>query len=434
MIAFILAGGKGTRLKALNPDGIPKPMLKIAGKPMLQHQLEFLAKNNVREVVISVGSGAASIKKYFGSGDAFGLSIAYSEESRPLGTAGAFKYAVPLFGDTTDILVLYGDIIFDIDLKRLTDFHHMSGGLGTLLVHPNDHPFDSDLLETDASNKIIRFIPKPHPACELYQNLVNAGIYILRPEIHRFMESGQKLDFGADVFPALVRAGQELYAYRSPEYVKDAGLPERFKKVEKDILSGKVYCRNLVHKQKAVFLDRDGVINEEVNLLHRPEQVKLINGSAQAVRKLNASDYLAIVVTNQSVVARGLCSENDIALIHKKLDVLLGSKHAFLEKIYHCPHHPDRGFEGENKKYKIKCACRKPDIGMLLQAERDFNIDRENSFIIGDTTGDIMTGKNAGVKTILVKTGYAGKDGKYDCIPDFIFDNLKEAVNFITDD
>ncbi|MDI6742077.1 MAG: HAD-IIIA family hydrolase [Smithella sp.] len=434
MIAFILAGGKGTRLKALNPDDIPKPMVKIAGKPMLQQQLEFLAKNNVRYVVVSVGYGAEVIRKYFGTGDAFGLSISYSEESQPLGTAGAFKHAAPLFGDAEDILVLYGDIIFDIDLNRMADFHHASGGMGTLLVHPNDHPFDSDLLETDASNKINRFFPKPHPAGELYQNLVNAGIYILKPEIHRFMNSGRKLDFGADVFPALIEKGKVLYAYRSPEYVKDAGSPERFKKVENDILSGKVHRRSLFHKQKAVFLDRDGVINEEVNLLHRPEQLKLIGGSGEAIKKLNASDYLTIIVTNQSVVARGLCSEKDIARIHKKLDVLLGEKHAFIEKMYYCPHHPDRGFEGEDKKYKVKCVCRKPDIEMLLQAERDFNIDRENSFIIGDTTVDIMTGKNAKLKTILVRTGYAGKDGKYDCLPDFIFDNLKEAADFIIDD
>lgn len=434
MIAFILAGGKGTRLNAINPEGVPKPMIKIAGKPILQYQLEFLAKNQVRDVVISVGYGADVIREYFGTGNVFGLSIIYSKESQPLGTAGAFRLAAPLFGDAQDILVLYGDVIFDIDLKRLKDFHHASGGIGTLLVHPNDHPFDSDLLETDASNKITRFISKPHRADALYQNLVNAGIYVLKPEVHRFMESGRKLDFGAEVFPDIIEKGVPLYAYFSPEYVKDAGSPERFKQVEKDILDGRVRRRNLAHKQKAVFLDRDGVINEEIHLLYRPDQLKLIEGSAQAIGKLNLSDYLTIVVSNQSVVSRGLCSKNDIAQIHKKLDVLLGAEHAFIEKVYYCPHHPDRGFEGENKEYKMKCTCRKPDIGMLLQAERDFNIDRKKSFIIGDATTDIMTGKNAGVKTILVRTGFAGKDGKYDCQPDFVFDNLKDAVDFITED
>lgn len=434
MIAFILAGGEGTRLKEINPGNLPKPMVPIAGKPILQYQMEFLAKNNVHEVIVSVGYGAKAIKSYFEDGAKFGLSIKYSEEPQPLGTAGAFKYAEKLFRDARDILVLYGDIIFDIDLPRLINFHKSCNRLGTLLVHPNDHPDDSDLLEVDSANKIIKFFPKPHPVDQEFQNLVNAGIYILKPEIASLMEGGQKLDFGKDVFPALVDDGKDLHAYRSSEYVKDVGSPQRHQEVEKDILKGKVYRRNLIHKQKAVFLDRDGVINEEVNYLYRPEQLKLIEGSAEAVKKLNDSDYLAIVVTNQSVVARGLCSEKDVAQIHKKLDVVLGGQGAFLDGLYYCPHHPDRGFEEENEKYKIECPCRKPKTGMLLQAEHDFNIDLKNSFIIGDTTADIMTGINANVKTILVRTGHAGKDGKFDCRPDFIFENLKEAVNFIIED
>ena len=316
----------------------------------------------------------------------------------------------------------------------MINFHNAHSGLGTLLVHPNNHPYDSDLLEVNSTNKIIRFITKPHPANKYYQNLVNAGIYILKPDINCFIESGRKLDFGQDVFPMLVGDGQDLYAYRSSEYVKDVGSVNRYKDVERDILSGKVYRRNLDNKQKAVFLDRDGVINEEVNYLKRPEQMEMINGSAVAVKKLNDSDYLGIVVTNQSAVARGLCSDNDIAEIHKRLDVLLSEKHAFLDRIYYCPHHPERGFEGEDEQYKIECECRKPKTGMLLQAEQDFNIDEEESFIIGDATVDVMTGINAGVKTILVRTGHAGKDRKYDCQSDFIFENLKEAVYFIIDD
>jgi D,D-heptose 1,7-bisphosphate phosphatase len=434
MIAFILAGGKGTRLKEITPRNMPKPMVKIAGKPILQYQIEFLAKNKVDEVIISVGYGAEVIKEYFGEGKKNDLTITYSEEPHPLGTAGAFKYAESLFCNAKDLLVLYGDVIFDIDLKRLINFHNSNNGLGTLLVHPNDHPYDSDLLEADSVNKILTFIPKPHPVDQAYQNLVNAGIYVLKPEIACFIESGQKLDFGHDVFPVLVGNGKDFYAYRSSEYVKDVGSVERCKEVERDIRNGKVNRRNLVHKQKAIFMDRDGVLNKEVDFLQRPEQLELIDGTAEAVKKINDSDYLGIVATNQSVVARGLCSEKDVAEIHKKLDVLLGEKHAFLDRIYYCPHHPKQGFEGENKQYKIECECRKPKTWMLRQAEHDFNIDKEKSFIIGDATIDVMTGINANLKTILVRTGYAGKDRKYDCLPDFIFENLKEAVDFVIDD
>lgn len=434
MIAFILAGGKGTRLKGMTPDNLPKPMINIAGKPVLQYQIEFLARNKIHEVIISAGYGAEAIKKYFGDGERYDLVIKYSEESEPLGTAGAFKYAAPLFNAVKDILVLYGDIIFDIDINRLINFHNMNSGLGTLLVHPNDHPFDSDLLEINRENKIMKFISKPHPADRYYQNLVNAGIYVLKPEVACFIESGRQLDFGKDVFPAMVDEGKDFYVYRTSEYIKDIGSVQRHKEVEQDILGGKVNRRNLINRQKAIFLDRDGVINKEVSYLCRPEQLEILEGSTRAVRKINHSDYLAIVATNQSAVARGLCSEEDIAGVNQKLDALLGEKHAYLDGIYYCPHHPDKGFEGENARYKIECECRKPNTGMIRQAQRDFNIDLKKSFIIGDTTSDIMTGINACIKTILVRTGYAGKDRKYDCRPDFIFENLKEAVDFIMDD
>ena len=432
MIAFILAGGKGTRFREITGGDLPKPMVKIAGKPILQYQIEFLAKNNIDKVILSLGYGAKVIRSYFKDGKQFGLSITYSEETEPLGTAGAFKYAEPLFGNARDVLILYGDIIFDIDIERLINFHNSHSGIGTLFVHPNDHPYDSDLLEVDNTGRILRFIPKPHHQNLMYQNLVNAGIYVLKPEVSLCIEREQKLDFGRNVFPKLVIKGKALYAYRSSEYVKDVGTSERYREVEKDILSGKVYRRNLKKRQKAIFLDRDGVINEEVDLLHRHEQLKLINGAAEAVKKINGSDYLGVVVTNQPVVARGLCSEKDIAETHKRMDMLLGQKGAFLDRIYYCPHHPDRGYPEENKDYKIECECRKPKTGMLLEAEHDFNIERTESFLVGDTTTDIQTGINYGIQTILVKTGYKGLDGKFPAIPDYEFEDLGAAVNFVT--
>ena len=433
MIAFILAGGKGTRFKEITKDILPKAMVNITGKPILQHQIEFLAKNNINKIILSVGYKAEIIKDYFKEGKQFDVSIIYSEESKPLGTAGAFKYAESLFNQKReeDILVIYGDIIFDIDLKRMLNVYKRHNSLGTLFVHPNDHPYDSDLLEIDQDDRIIKFINKPHSKELIYRNLTNAGLYILRPEILKYIPHDQKLDFGKDIYPKIIDAKKSLYAYNSPEYVKDIGIADRYNKVEKDILDGKVYRRNLKNKQKVVFLDRDGVINKEVDLLHKPEQLKLISGVEKAIKQLNNSDYLVVIVTNQPVVARGLCTEEDIREIHKKLEILLGKQGAFIDRIYYCPHHPDKGYPKENKKYKIKCRCRKPKVGMLLQAEKDLNISKKDSFMIGDTTTDIQTGKNYGIRTILVKTGYKGLDKKYPIEPDYIFQNLKEAVNFL---
>ena len=433
MIAFILAGGKGTRFKEVTKDALPKPMVNIAGKPILQHQIEFLARNNVNKIILSVGYKAKIIKDYFKEAKRFGISIIYSEESKPLGTAGAFKYAESLFNREReeDILVIYGDIIFDIDLERILKFHKNHNGLGTLFVHPNDHPYDSDLLKINNNNRIVQFISKPNLRDKVYQNLVSAGIYILKSNILKYILPNRKLDFGKDIFPDLIILRKELYAYGSSEYVKDIGTPNRYDEVKKDLVSGKVYCRNLKNKQKAVFLDRDGVINEEVNLLYEPKQLKLIKGAAEAIKRLNNSEYLVIVITNQPVVARGLCTEEDIREIHKKLETLLGEHGAFIDRIYYCPHHPDKGYPNENKKYKIECNCRKPNVGMLLKAEKEFSIEKKLSFIIGDTTTDIQTGINYGIQTILLKTGYKGLDKKFSVIPNYVFQDLKEAVNFL---
>jgi histidinol-phosphate phosphatase family protein len=433
MIAFILAGGKGTRFKEVTKDVLPKPMVNIAGKPILQYQIEFLARNNINKVIISVGYKAEIIKDYFKEGKQFGVSIIYSEESKALGTAGAFKYAESLFNKEREenILVIYGDIIFDIDLERMLNFHKCHNGLGTLFVHPNDHPYDSDLLEINQDDRVIKFINKPHPKELIYQNLVNAGLYILKSEILHYIPCKQKLDFEKDIFPKIIDKKKYLYAYNSPEYLKDMGTPDRYNKVKDDILNGKVHRKNLKNKQKVVFLDRDGVINKEVDLLYKPEQLKLISGVEEAIKQLNSSDYLVVITTNQPVVARGFCTEEGVREIHKKLETLLSRQGAYTDRIYYCPHHPDKGYPEENEKYKIKCNCRKPKIGMFLQAEKDLNISKEESFMIGDTTTDIQTGKNYGIRTILVKTGYKGLDKKFSVKPDYIFQDLKEAVDFL---
>lgn len=181
---------------------------------------------------------------------------------------------------------------------------------------------------------------------------------------------------------------------------------------------------------KAVFLDRDGVINVEVDLLHKTEQLKLIEGSADAIKILN-KDFYVIIVTNQPQVARGLCSEEDIQRINEVLKKELEKFDARIDGIYYCPHHPERGFPGENPRYKIECECRKPKIGMLKKAARDFDLDLESCFIVGDRTVDIKTGKNVNCRTILVKTGYAGKDNKYGVKPDFVANNILEAAKLI---
>jgi len=176
------------------------------------------------------------------------------------------------------------------------------------------------------------------------------------------------------------------------------GTPDRYEKVCSDVISGKVERLNRKYPRPAIFLDRDGVVTKEVDLLHNPTQLELIDGVPEAIQYINTKGYLVIIVTNQPVIARNLCSIEELNYIHKKLETLLGKNHAYIDAIYYCPHHPDGGYPEERKEYKIVCDCRKPNPGMLLNAAKDWNIDLANSYMIGDRESDIQTGENAGVK------------------------------------
>ena len=227
------------------------------------------------------------------------------------------------------------------------------------------------------------------------------------------------MDLDREVLKPLIPTGQ-LFVYDSPEYVKDMGTPDRFYAVTEDIRSGKVRQKNLQNKQKCVFLDRDGTLNKYVGFLRDIDQLELLPGAAEAVRKINESGYLAIVVTNQPVIARGEVTVPQLQEIHNKLETLLGREGAYVDAIYYCPHHPHKGFGGEVPELKFDCDCRKPKPGMLLKAAEDFHIDLSASYMVGDGDNDVQCGVNAGC--IPVKIG----EGPEGCM---CFDSLLDFVN-----
>jgi len=429
MKVVIIAGGKGTRLGALD---LPKPMIQIAGKPILEYQVENVKKYNLKDIYILSGYNAHKIVDYFGDGSKWDVNITHVIEEIPLGTAGALKQIEHLLKEK--FLVLYGDTLFDINLSRMIEFNLENESIGTLLVHPNDHPHDSDLVEIDSNFNIIQFHSKPHPENKYFKNLVNAALYILTPEIFGYIPANQTSDFGKDIFPKILSSGGSLKAFKSTEYIKDMGTPERLRKVSSDMISGKISRLNITNKRKAIFLDRDGVINEEKGNIFKLEDFIIIPGIADAIRKINQSLYLVVVVTNQPVLAKGFCTEETLRQIQNKMEYELGQQGAYIDATYFCPHHPDKGYPGEITSLKIDCNCRKPAIGMIAAAKSDLNIDLSGSYIIGDSTTDIQTGLNAGLKSVLLKTGYGGTDGKYSVVPDFTFETLMYAVNFILGD
>ncbi len=419
--AVVLAGGKGTRLAAAFPR-TAKPMVPIAGKPVLQHLIETYSAQGIERFFITIGHLGEQIQAHFGDGSAYGVTIDYLVEEEPLGTAGA----LPLLKEqlTDSFWVFYGDTLSDVDLSRMEAFHISKRAQATLFVHPNDHPYDSDLVDLDASGRIRAVFGKPHPNGVDRANCVNAALYLFEPELLEAIPSGVSSDFGRDLFPAWA-GSHRLFGYSSPEYIKDMGKPERHAQVEAALVSGKIAARNLDHPQRAIFLDRDGVINIDTDLIKDPDEFTLYPFAGPAIRRINQSPYLSVVVTNQSVVARGLTDEAGVDRIHARMDRLLAEDGAFVDALYYCPHHPHGGFPEERPEYKIACTCRKPSPGMLLAAAERFNIDLEESWLIGDSPRDIEAGKAAGVKTIRVKTGHGDVPGPE---PDFWAENLESAV------
>ena len=432
-VAVIMAGGKGSRLLSITNDEIPKPMVPVDGKPLLEYQVEKLKTYGIKKIVMIVGHLGEKIVDHFKEGKNFGVEIDYIFEKEPLGTAGAFYYLKDKT-DAKDFMLVFGDIFFDMDFDRMEDFHFKNSALTTLLAHPNGHPYDSDLIQMDDNGRVIGFDSKHNVRDYWYDNMVNAGMYIINKRLLDLVKEPVKTDFEKDILANQVKLGASIYAYHTPEYVKDVGTVDRINATVEELKSGLIQSKNLKNKQRAIFLDRDGTMNVSKGFISKADDLELIPGTIDAIKAINKSGALAIVITNQPVIARGECSFEELHNIHNKLKTLLGEKGAFVDDIFYCPHHPDKGFEGEVPELKFDCECRKPKTGMIEEAVKKYNIDLSKSYMVGDSTMDLETARNAGIKSVLVNTGFAGNDGKYDRSCDIEADNLFDAVEKIIKD
>ena len=432
-LAVIMAGGKGSRLLSITNDEIPKPMVPVDGKPLLEYQVEKLKSYGIKKIVMIVGHLGEKIVDHFKDGKDFGVEIDYIFEKEPLGTAGAFYYLKDKI-DAKDFMLVFGDIFFDMDFDRMEDFHFKNSALTTLLAHPNGHPYDSDLIQTDDTGRVIGFDSKHNVRDYWYDNMVNAGMYIINKRLLDLVKEPVKTDFEKDILANQVKLGASIYAYHTPEYVKDVGTVDRINATVEELKSGLIQSKNLKNKQIAIFLDRDGTMNVSKGFISKADDLELIPGTIDAIKAINKSGALAIVITNQPVIARGECSFEELHNIHNKLKTLLGEKGAFVDDIFYCPHHPDKGFEGEVPELKFDCECRKPKTGMIDEAVKKYNINLSKSYMVGDSTMDLETARNAGIKSVLVNTGFAGNDGKYDRSCDIEADNLFDAVEKIIKD
>lgn len=436
MLTIIMAGGRGTRISELFPD-IPKPLISIDGIPVLEREIRSLASQGFTDIILTVSYLHDKIESYFGDGSKYGCKIEYFAEENPLGNAGAlYKLRDRLRSDP--FLLLNADAVFDVDFNRMVAFHKEHGALVTLFTHPNSHPFDSGLLVTDSDGSVAQWLTKEEQRPEFYKNRVNAGLHVVDPKVLDAagidvdqigtvdMTTGKtiKVDLDRQILKPLC-GYHTMFCYDSPEYVKDMGTPERYQQVCKDYEAGIVTGKNLSHPQKAVFLDRDGTLNKYVGFLRKPEELELIDGVAEAVKRINESGYLAIVVTNQPVIARGEVTYEGLQEIHNKLETLLGLEGAYIDALYYCPHHPHKGYEGEVTELKIDCNCRKPKPGMLLMAAEDYNIDLGHSWMVGDGERDVKAGQDAGCRTALIGAEDFGQNMSVSSLLEFVDKVLK---------
>jgi len=236
MKVFILAGGLGTRLKSLT-NNQPKVMIKIGDKPILEHLVNLCVKHNFTDIIISLFHLPKPVTQYFGNGKKLHARISYSIETKPMGGAGAIKYAEPLLKDDS-FFVLNGDVMTCANLTKIAQFHQQKQGLATFLVHKTDHPYDSDLVEFDNNDLITKFF-RPQKG-DKFKPTSKTGTHIFEPEVLDFIPPDIKYSLEKQLIPDLLKQGKKLYAYYSNEYSKDMGTSQRLTQVRKDFKDGKI--------------------------------------------------------------------------------------------------------------------------------------------------------------------------------------------------
>lgn len=419
MQVIVLCGGKGSRFGE-RCKFLPKSMLPLAGKPIIARLVESVVDYGYRDVLFLLGHQGKAISEYFNSGSYFGINPTYVQETEPLGTAGCLKAARDKLDK--EFLLLHGDHIIDVDLFALKQFHKDKNSSLTIVTHPSFHPFDSDLAQVDKLGRITKIWSKPQPHPLLCKNLAISGVAIVKSDLIDTLPDGPS-DLTKDLYTPAVKLSKKYlypkcYSYQTSEYLIDVGTQKRLDKAEKE------FTQERCKKRPAVFLDRDGTINEQQGFVNSPDDVKVMDRAYPAIKLLHEAGYLIVVVTNQGGIQLGFITEETLDQIHARIDSQLAEFECFVDKYYHCPHYEESGV-------KI-CDCRKPGVALIDQAISEFNIDLENSWVVGDRTGDIKMADNKNLKSILVKTGSAGEDQEFpDAKPTFVENDLYEAAKKI---
>lgn len=380
--AIVLAGGKGTRLGALTRE-TPKPMIPVGGKPFIDYLLWNLERHGIRDIILSVGY----LHEQFGpvAGQWGRARVRTVRETEPLGTGGALRHCLPQLDES--FLVLNADTMFDMNLLDLPLL--LRGDVrAAMALRRVDDTARYGAVEL-AGERVAAFREKgvvPGAAYDGGENggVINGGVYALRREVVEALPAGRALSLESEVFPALVEQGT-LAAREYQGFFIDIGIPQDLERAQRAVPDWQ--------RKRAVFLDRDGVLNVDHGYVHSPEGFAWVEGAPEAVKWINDQGMLAIVITNQSGIGRGYYTEADFLAFMEWMGQELLPFGAHFDDVFYCPHHLD----AKLPEFRRACPCRKPEPGMVLKAAERWGLDLAGSVFIGDKQSDLDAGRAAGV-------------------------------------
>jgi histidinol-phosphate phosphatase family protein len=404
--AVLLVGGLGTRLQAVVSDR-PKALAPINGEPVLTYLLRQLQAAGVREAVLATGHRGDQIEAEYGA-DFGPMALRYSREMAPLGTGGALRLAAR-YARCETLLVMNGDSYCDANLVAFHARHRARRARTSILLTSVDDASRYGLVDTDSSDRVTAFREKGGAPSTSW---INAGVYLLSREVVGQLPEGQAISLEREVLPQLVGSG--LYADRGGGRFIDIGVPESYDRAT-DFFREMSTLRQ--QPPSVVFLDRDGTLIVERNYLRDPDQVQLLPGVGEGLRRLRAAGSKLIMVSNQSGIGRGYFSEATVHAVHERLRLLLEQEGVALDGIYFCPHVPN-----------ADCACRKPKSGLVDAAMREQGLDPAHAAVIGDKRCDLDLARTIGAPSILVATGYGPSEFARGVTPDFYVRDLAEAA------
>lgn len=381
MKVVILAGGFGTRLQSVVRD-VPKPMADINGTPFLELLMSNMLRYGATEFILCVSYLREKIIGYFG--DEFrGMPVKYSIEEEPLGTGGAIKQAFELFG-LDEAIVINGDSYIKMDYSAF--LHQNKDHILSIALKHVENASRFGLVET-SEQYVIKFNEKSD---EVKAGLINAGIYYINKKLWQYAPESKKFSFEKDILEKHIKEIGATF-YVTEDYFIDIGIPESYAKAQKEL-------KNVIlPRSKALFLDRDGVINEDKHHVYKISDCVFIEGIFDFCRKYKKAGYKLIVVTNQAGIAKGIYTKNDYFNFRDYIHNVFEENGCPIDGEYYCPFHQDATVQ----MYRADSEDRKPNPGMIFKAAKDFNIDLSESVLIGDKESDIEAGRKAGIRELI---------------------------------